>query len=271
VVLMVPAPFSVEIDGLRRACGGERPLGRVAPHVTLVPPVNVREEAVPDALALIREAAAARAKQGHLAVRLGPVADFHPASETLYLEVHSDGGLAELRDIVFQPPLARTLQWPYVPHVTVAEGLDEHRARAAVEALADYTVTVAVDRIHLLEERYQGTGHGRVRRHWVAVADAPFEPVAVVGRGGVELELHRSHVVDPEGVALVGPHEPPPPGAEPKVVTARRRGPGDRAELVGVAHGWQRDGEAELAGLVVVEDQRGQGIGRQLQLAFAAV
>jgi hypothetical protein len=43
VVLLVPDPVRREIDGLRRALGAGS-LGRVPAHLTLVPPVNVRED-----------------------------------------------------------------------------------------------------------------------------------------------------------------------------------------------------------------------------------
>ena len=49
VVLLVPPPVAGEIDGLRRAVG-DGALGKVAPHVTLVPPVNVRDERLLDAV-----------------------------------------------------------------------------------------------------------------------------------------------------------------------------------------------------------------------------
>jgi hypothetical protein len=38
--LLVPEPFAREIDGLRRALDDD--IDRVPPHLTLVPPVNVR-------------------------------------------------------------------------------------------------------------------------------------------------------------------------------------------------------------------------------------
>ena len=41
VALLLPEPLDVEVDALRRACGDPM-LERVRPHVTLVPPVNVR-------------------------------------------------------------------------------------------------------------------------------------------------------------------------------------------------------------------------------------
>jgi ribosomal protein S18 acetylase RimI-like enzyme len=97
------------------------------------------------------------------------------------------------------------------------------------------------------------------------VADAALEKPATVGRGGVELELHRSRLTDHEALALAGAPEPPPVGVVPFVITARRH---DR--VVGVAEGWVRDGEPELTGVVVAEDQRRQGIGHQLHSAFRA-
>jgi 2'-5' RNA ligase len=266
VVLLVPPPQDAEIDGLRRACGDPR-LGQVAPHLTLVPPVNVRGDALASALAVLRAAGAGRARAGPLTLPLGPPAVFHPASDTLFLAVGgpadgSAGELGDLRAAVLRPPLARPLTWDFVPHVTLADGIDERRARAAVEALGDYTVTITVDRLHLLEERRDPASG---RRRWVPVADMPFARPAVVGRGGVELEVHRSVLADPEAVALAGAPAPPPEGARPLVVSARRHG-----RLVGVARGWVRDGRPELAAIVVAEDQRRQGVGRQLRLAFAA-
>ncbi len=50
VALLIPAPLDREIDGLRRAVG-DGALGRIPPHLTLVPPVNVREDRLGEALA----------------------------------------------------------------------------------------------------------------------------------------------------------------------------------------------------------------------------
>ncbi len=68
VALLVPPPFDTEIDGLRRALG-DGALGRIPAHLTLVPPVNVREERLGEALAALRRAAAARAKAALAAQR----------------------------------------------------------------------------------------------------------------------------------------------------------------------------------------------------------
>jgi 2'-5' RNA ligase len=261
VVLLVPEPWATEVDGLRRSCGGDRPVRYVAPHVTLVPPVNVRADAVGSALAGLRAAAATRAATGPLVLELGPPTLFHPASETVYLPVGGDAaGLEALRTAVFQPPLARPLDWPFVAHVTLGEGIREARARAAVEAMADYAVSVSVDRIHLLQEHHEPGG-----RRWLAVADMPFVRPAVVGRGGIELELSHSRLVDPEARDLTRSDSGVPAGAVPRVITARRAG-----RVVGVAHGWERDGEPGMVRVVVADDHRDLGVERQLRQAFAA-
>src|SRR5687768_1707749 len=109
VALLIPPPLDREIDGLRRACG-DGSLGRIPPHLTLVPPVNVREDAVDRALAVLRAAAASL---GGLTLSLGPAATFHPHTPVLYLAVGGDlERLARLRDEVFVAPLARRLTWP---------------------------------------------------------------------------------------------------------------------------------------------------------------
>jgi 2'-5' RNA ligase len=86
VVLLVPGPVAVEVDGLRQACG-DGALERVASHLTLVPPVNVRDERVRDALDVVRGAAASARP---VTVTLGPPATFAPASASGRTEIRDD-------------------------------------------------------------------------------------------------------------------------------------------------------------------------------------
>lgn len=172
VALLLPDPVAREVDGLRRALG-DGALGRIPPHLTLVPPVNVREDRFADALAVLRDAAAATRP---LRLALGPPATFLPVNPVVYLPVHGDHGvhgvqgdldaLHALRDRVFRDPLARPLTWPFVPHVTLADDVDPARIPPALAALADYRAECTVDRLHLLQE---GVG-----RTWTPVADVPF-------------------------------------------------------------------------------------------------
>ena len=213
VALLLPAAVSTELQGLRRALG-DGALDRIPPHLTLVPPVNVREDWLPDALAVLRKAAAATRP---LTLTLGPPATFLPHNPTVYLAVGGDlDGLHALRDRVFREPLERPLTWPFVPHVTLADEIDPARIPSALEALADYRAEVIAERAHLLQE---GVG-----RSWAPVAEAPFEAPRVIGRGGLPLELTVTEQLDPEAAGL-----------EPTVrvaVTARRDG-----RVVGTATG----------------------------------
>lgn len=269
VVLLVPSPYDREIDGLRRACG-ETALEQVPPHVTLVPPVNVRGDALSDALRVVREAAAACRP---LRLEIGPPATFLPRTPTVHLTVGGDpeqvAALRRLRDAVFHPPLERHLDLPFVPHVTIVDDAPPERVEPTVAALAAYRVTVPFERVHVLQEER----HGEPHRRWRPIADAPMARPAIVGRGGLPLELTVSTLADPEALdverrAAAGDREEParaspPPAGRSVVVTARRDG-----HVVGVARGWTDGEHAELARVCIHPGHRGEGIGGHLRAAF---
>jgi 2'-5' RNA ligase len=268
---MVPQPAATEIDGLRRACG-DGALERVAPHLTLVPPVNVSETRLFEALSLLRRSASGLSP---FELQLGPVTTFLPDSPTLYLAVGGPESavqsLSRLRDEIFKPPLERTLSFPFVPHVTIGDDLPPERIDHAVQALSSYTTTIECTSVHLLQEQ---RAEGRVR--WTPIADHNFGPPIPVGRGSLPLELWISAGVDPEGRGLLDAEEPGgllderpvqavPDGWRSLTISARRRD-----ELVGVATGGTDGRHSQLVGLVVAPAQRGQGIARHLYTWFVA-
>src|SRR5205807_9733700 len=114
------------------------------------------------ALAVLRAAATTTRP---FTVELGPPATFLPDSPTQYLGVSGPGvaAVGGLRDRVFREPLERTLTWPFVPHVTLADEMAPERIDAALTAMAGYRVEATFERVHLLEE-----GPGRV---WTPIAD----------------------------------------------------------------------------------------------------
>jgi 2'-5' RNA ligase len=260
--LLLPQPWATEIDGLRRA-SGDLQLARVAPHVTLIPPINVREADLPAVLGLLR--AAATSVPSELALAIGPTATFLPDSPVLYLRVAGasvdDGRLARIRTALQVGPFDRPDRWPFVPHVTLAQDQPAERLTAGAAALADYEVEVGVDRLHLMEEVTMPEGG----RRWVPIADACLGPRVVVGRGGLPLELTTGSQVDPEAVGLLPP--PPDPDRRPEdriVVTARRA---DTAEVVGVAVGPAGHGSPEV--LVVAPSAAGEGVEGHLLARWA--
>ena len=260
VALVMPPPLDREVDTLRRATG-DGTFGRVPPHCTIVPPVNVRADRLDDALAVLRAAAAATRP---IEARLGPPTTFLPDTPVLYLPLEKGAAaVAALRQRVFQEPLARPLTWPFVPHVTVADEADPRRIAAAQVALCDYRADVTFDRVHLLQE-----GPGRV---WAPIADFPLQAPAVVGRGGLEVELSVTEALDPRARAFSLrqweaynlAHLGRPRGAEPVSITARAEG-----DVVGVAEGEWAPPTAYLANLIVAAPERGRGVGSRLLAAF---
>jgi GNAT superfamily N-acetyltransferase/2'-5' RNA ligase len=266
VVLLLPPPAGDEVDVLRRALGADD-VDRLPSHLTLVPPVNVRDDDMDSALDLLRDAAE-RTRPFRLV--LGPPRTFLPINPVLYLEVGGDVASVDgLRDKVFRHPLERNLTWPFQPHVTLLDGGPEGRIRASVEALADLRIEVVLDRLHLLRE---SSDEGV--RSWHPIAEATFEASAVVGRGGLELELDVTERLPLDAAAFAdrawAQHDDEAHGAPwPKVplaVTARRDG-----RIVGAADGDTRpNGEAHLAHLIVAPDVRGEGVGAHLVAAFAS-
>ncbi len=250
---------------LRRACGDET-LHRMAPHCTLVPPINVREERLDETVDLLRRAAATTSP---ITATLGPPETFLPATPVLYLALSSGAdAVRDLRDRVFVDPLARALTWPFHPHVTLRDGGAPTRVTAAVEALADYRAEVTFERVHLLQERRDDAG----RRVWRPLSDASFGPAAVVGRGGLELELSVTERLDPEAAAFSEREQPVPAGrrhvggrVRDLAMTARREG-----TVVGTVVGWTGGQGAFIGELVVAAASRGKGIGSHLVAAFLA-
>jgi 2'-5' RNA ligase/GNAT superfamily N-acetyltransferase len=274
VALLLDPPGSIEVDGLRRALG-DSSLDAVAPHLTLVPPVNVRAGDLEAALAVVRRGAGAQ--DGPLEVDLGPVATFVPVSPVVYLAV---GGpdldrLAQLRSAVLSGPLLRLDRWPWVPHVTLADQVSAEEAEAALTALNHYGSRTSFDRVVVLEER---------QRRWHVLADVNLGPPAVVGRGGLELEITEGRLLGPDVIAMAerelgeleGLQGQPaleglagPLGAggltESIVLTGRRDG-----RVAGAAAAWLsgRGGGPVNVSVLVDPACRRQGVGRALVAAL---
>jgi len=269
VALLIPPPVGTEVDALRKAVGDDD-VDRIAPHITLVPPVNVREEDVSSAIGVLHRAAASSPT---LRLVLGPATTFAPISPTLHLAVDGDlDGLQALRDAVFVPPLARALTHPFVPHVTLVE--ESERVEAGVAALADYRADVVLDRVHLLREQRDDEG----RRIWRPIAEAVLDAKpAVVGRGGLELELtpagalpgdverwlvDRWNEFDVERYGEVLPID------VPISIVGRRDG-----RVVAACKGDVRTktGEAYLSHLLVSSDVRNEGVGAHVVAAWTSL
>jgi 2'-5' RNA ligase/GNAT superfamily N-acetyltransferase len=262
VSLILTGDIALEVDGMRRALGAAA-LDRIPPHVTLVPPVNVREENVDEAVEVVRLAGQ---HSQPLRLELGPPATFFPLTPVVYLAVGGDvGRLVELRQALLTGPLetpaGRKPERDYVPHVTLDQNIEPGRIEGALETLADYRAAVTIERVTILE--FQET-----LARWHPLSSATLGRPIVAGRGGLEIELSVASMLDPaarrfqdrewaqysreaygDEVAI----------DEPFAITARVGG-----EIAGSATGQLRGRLCHLAILIVAPQWRSHGIGSHL-------
>ncbi|HEV2362261.1 MAG TPA: GNAT family N-acetyltransferase [Acidimicrobiales bacterium] len=257
---MIEGRVAAEIDGMRRALGAQS-LQRIAPHVTLVPPVNVPADEAGEALEVLRAAGAACRP---IRASLGPMATFWPVNPVLYLAVAGDvEEIEQLRAGLLKGPLAPPpgrKDHPFVPHATIDQRIDPESIESALSTLSGYEASVTFERVTLLEQDSEHV--------WHAIADAPLGAPAVVGRGGLEVELSVSERPDPGtarsaaeewaqySVAQYGPETSPD---MPFAITARREG-----AVVGLAEGDSRGRVLVLSRLIVWAGARGEGVGGHL-------
>lgn len=271
VALIPPRGLAASVQTLRRSLDDER-LDALPPHLTLIPPINLHDEALAQGLELLRTIAV---RQSTFELELGPAATFAPATPTLHLEV--DGALEELHQLrtrLRTGPFERPDVWSFHPHVTLREELAEPARSGAIEALSGRLGPWKVDRVFLLEQLHADDG----RRHWVPVVDEPFGAPTVVGRGGIELHLRATSLV-PEGLdELLGDSGRPPIVAQGERLVVAATAPGTAAVQppVGVAIGEvlgagapdpsveSGGAVAQLHAVVVDPEQRRLGIGRQV-------
>lgn len=259
MALLLPEHIADEVDGIRRAFGVDP--GYIPPHVTLVPPINLADEDVPEALAVLRRAAAGTGAP--LRLEVGPFDTFLPRNPVLFLAVGGELALLhEMRDRCLDGPLQRPERRAYVPHVTVTRGLAPEDDATIRRLLGRYSQAFEVDRLHLLAQVVESG----VGRHWVPTADVVLEPRRSVGTGGVELEVSVSSLADPEVRRFLVAHDCSVPTMvehwRSVVVTGRV----DDA-VVGVAWGHQTGRTAVLTHVFVAPDARDQGLAGHLVAA----
>ncbi|MDZ7678988.1 MAG: GNAT family N-acetyltransferase [Acidimicrobiales bacterium] len=259
VALLLPEQVAPEVDGLRRAFGADP--SYIAPHITLVPPVNIGDDEVPETLAILRRAAAG--VDPPLRLTLGPFDTFLPRNPVIYLAVGgSPDHVTALRDACWDGPFGRPETRPYVPHVTVTRGLSPEDDATVRRLLGRYEREVEIDRLHLLAQ-VADPDRGR---HWVPTADAAFGPRRMIGTGGVEIELSVSTLADPEARRFLVDHGCDvalPTGHWRSIVVAGRM----EGSVAGVAWGRQAGRAAVLDHIFVAPAARRTGLAGHLVAA----
>ena len=185
-----------EIDGLRRALGAKA-LERIAPHCTLIPPVQCPRGEPRGCSSVVRNAAA---KSTPIAVTSDRWTTFWPRTPVLYLAVNGDiAAISALRENLGTGPLAPPSGRPgrqFVPHLTLDQRIDPGRLAHALEALADYRASYCFERVTVLD---QDADH-----RWQPLADAALGRPAVAGRGSSRPGAFRGRAARSRGRRLGG-------------------------------------------------------------------
>jgi 2'-5' RNA ligase len=133
VAIPVPAPLGPELEGWR-ASFGDPQAGSVPAHITLLPPTEVDDAELPGIEAHL---AAAAAGVEPFTIHLRGTGTFRPVSPVVFVALASGiSGCETLEKRVRRGPLARDVEFPYHPHVTVAHDLPDAVLDEAYAALA---------------------------------------------------------------------------------------------------------------------------------------
>jgi len=179
VSIAVPEPYGSFLQRKREGFGDLAAPG-IPTHITLLPPTEVRTEALPG---IERHLAEVAAGCRPFPLRLEGTGTFRPLSPVVYVKV-TEGvtGCTALQARIraASGPCARELQFPYHPHVTVAHGTDEASMDRAQAGLRDFCATWTISGFALYEQ-----GPDAV---WRLEQEYPFGPqTAAVPRQAVDL------------------------------------------------------------------------------------
>ena len=153
VVVPVPEPWAqLFVDW--RAKVGDPQAAVVPPHVTLLPPTEV-----PVAERVTISAHLAQVARDHAPfdMHLSGTGTFSPASDVVFVAVARGIGNCELiANDVRSGPLARSLSFPYHPHVTVAHDVPPDMLELAYSGLADLSAEFRVEHFTEFEQTADG-------------------------------------------------------------------------------------------------------------------
>ncbi|GAB2754615.1 2'-5' RNA ligase family protein [Sinomonas soli] len=151
VILGFPDTVAQELRAWR-ASFGDRMAEVIPAHITLVTTTETSDWG-----AAARHVRAVAARAQPFTVRLRGTGTFRPVSPVVYVKV--DEGFEEcvsLHRELQRGPLARTLPFPYHPHVTVAHDLPPERLDEAQNGLESYSASFTVGSMGLYEHDADG-------------------------------------------------------------------------------------------------------------------
>jgi len=167
VAIAVPDPWGEQLQTYRAALGDQRAQG-IPTHITLMPPIEVGESAVPG---IEQHLAEASAHHTAFRIRLRGTGTFRPVSPVVFVMVAEGiAGCEQLALGVRRGPLAVDLTFPFHPHVTIAHHLDDATLDRAFTEMAGFECEFTADRFSLYV--HEGEGGWAPSRDFVLTAGA---------------------------------------------------------------------------------------------------
>jgi 2'-5' RNA ligase len=175
VAVQIPDPWGQQLQELRGRFGDSQ-ASAIPAHVTLLPPTAVSPADLDLVTAhLARVAAATQAFE----LRLEGTGTFRPVSPVVYVRVtRGAAGCDALQQGIRSGPVNRDLAFPYHPHVTVAQDLDEQSLDRAFSTLSTFSASFVVRAFWLYEHGADGV--------WRPRQPFPF-PLATTAADGLTL------------------------------------------------------------------------------------
>ena len=163
VVVPIPEPWSqLFVDW--RAKVGDPQANSVPPHVTLLPPTEVP---CADRAGITEHLTRVAASHPPFDMHLSGTGTFTPVSDVVFVAVARGIGNCELlANDVRSGPLARTLSFPYHPHVTVAHDVPGDMLDLAYSGLSDLSAEFRVEHFTEFEQAPDGG--------WVVAREYPL-------------------------------------------------------------------------------------------------
>jgi 2'-5' RNA ligase len=160
VALPIPEPFLGELGAYRERFGD--PLAHaIVAHITLVPPLEVPDEAA--LAAVLEHLARVSATVEPFPLVLAGAGTFRPVSPVVFVPIaEGEAAVRAVEAVVRAGPLHRRLQFPFHPHVTVAHDLAEEWLDQAEEAMEPYRAAFDVASLGLFVQGGDGVWRQRV-------------------------------------------------------------------------------------------------------------
>ena len=143
IVVPIPEPQAAQLTAVRRASGD--PYAEVPPHLTLLTGIPVS-----DWNAVVEHVAAVASRAEPFTVRFSGTDTFRPLTPVVFARVEAGGrDCSELYAALQDGPLSAPSAFPFVPHVTLAQGVPNDVLDAVQLANAGQEWTLRADQISL--------------------------------------------------------------------------------------------------------------------------